>query len=118
MAMQNRLAMPAAVALMLALSASAFAAPAAKAVPAGVTTQSRIHLMKGRVRAIDAQRLVVIGSEGRLSFVLTPATEQLGDVKVGSTVDVSYHKDGKERIASAVLVMPAKASPSMTGSQQ
>ncbi len=119
--MQKRLATPAAVAITLALSTSAFAATAASAarvVPVVSTTQSRIHVMKGRVRAIDAERLVVAGSDRRLSFVLTPGTETLGDVKVGSFVDVSYHKDGKERIASAVLVTPRKATPSTTGSRQ
>jgi hypothetical protein len=126
MVMQKRLATPAAVAFTLALSTSAFAAtaapapavPAARVVPVVTTTSSRIHVMKGRVRAIDAGRLVVAGPDRRLSFVLTPQTETIGDVKVGSLVDVSYHKDGKDRIASAVLATPRKATPSTTGSRQ
>jgi hypothetical protein len=116
--MQSRLALPA-VLFTLGLSTSAFAAEAsAHAGPAEATTQSRIHVMKGRVRSIDTSRLVVAGSDRRMSFVLTPETEQIGDVKVNSTVDVSYHKDGKERIASAVLVTPRKEPPSTTGSRQ
>jgi hypothetical protein len=120
MLMQKRLT-PAAVAITLALSTSAFAAVTAaeaRVVPVVTTTQSRIHVMKGRVRAVDAERLVVAGPDRRLSFVLTPQTETIGDVKVGSFVDVSYHKDGKDRIASAVLVAPRKATPSTTGSRQ
>jgi len=118
--MQKNLTTPAALAITLALSTSALAAaaPAARDVPAVTTTQNHIHVMKGRVRAVDAERLVVAGSDRRLSFVLTPQTETIGDVKVGSFVDVSYHKDGKERIASAVLVTPQKATPSTTGSRQ
>jgi hypothetical protein len=121
MLMQKRLVTPAAVAITLALSTSALAAAIsaeARVVPVVTTTESRIHVMKGRVRAIDAERLVVAGSDRRLSFVLTPQTETIGDVKVGSFVDVSYHKDGKDRVAAAVLVAPRKATPSTTGSRQ
>ena len=105
--MHSRLATPAAIAFILALSTSAAAA-----------SPSRIHVIKGRVRAIDATRLVVAGSDRRLSFVVTPDTERIGDAKVGSAVDVSYHKDGKDRIASVVLVTPWKAPSSTTGSRQ
>ena len=114
--MRNRFAAAVAMAVTVVLSSAAFAA-AADVVPVVATTHSRIHLIKGRVRAIDVTRLVVVGSGGRQSFVLTPETERIGNVRVGSSVDVSYHKDGKERIASAVVVTRWKTPPSTSRSQ-
>jgi len=113
--MRNRFAAAVAMAVTLAISSAAFAATA-DVVPVVATRHSRIHLTKGRVRAIDVTRLVVVGSGGRQSFVLTPETERIGNVRVGATVDVSYHKDGKERIASAVVVRPWKTPPSTSRS--
>ena len=85
------------------------------------TTQGALHATKGIVRFVDAHKLVIMRSlqNGReMTFVLNPFTEQLGHVKVGSTVAIRYHTEAKQQVATAVTVVPAAQPASAPASHQ
>jgi hypothetical protein len=89
--------------------------------PRTANMKATVHATKGVVKSVDAGRLVIkrTPQDGReMAFVLNPSTERSGDVKVGSTVDVRYRADAEQRIATAVIVVPAKQPPSAPGSHQ
>ena len=53
-----------------------------------------------------------------MTFVLNPSTDRVGNVKVGTTVDVRYRTEAEQHIATAVTVVHAKQPPSAPGSHQ
>lgn len=98
----------------IALSAAP-AQPAALQADAGHPAQQRpapiiaTHATSGIVKSVDQTSLVLqrkTGVHGELRFVLTSATERVGEVTVGSTVEVRYRLDGHQRIATAVSAEP------------
>lgn len=79
--------------------------------------QGAVHATKGIVKSVDAHTLVIARSPryGReITFVLNPSTERVGSVAVGSTVDIRYRTEARERVATAVTVVPAKQPGSPT----
>jgi hypothetical protein len=85
---------------------------------AAPATNSAVHATKGVVRFVDAHKLVIARSphHGRqLTFVLNPSTERVGDVTVGSTVDIRYRREAKQQVATAVTVVRVKQQPSVPG---
>lgn len=84
-------------------------------------TQDAVHATKGVVKFVDAHKLVIARSPqyGReMTFVLNPSTERVGNVKVGSTVDIRYRSEATQQVATAVTVVHAKQAPSAPGSHQ
>jgi hypothetical protein len=71
------------------------------------------HAMRGVIRAVNAEALVVSrpgrpGSE--LTLSLTHATDVEGQLVVGATVSVRYTRDKDRLIAIAVTVHPQQAA--------
>jgi hypothetical protein len=70
------------------------------------------HATKGVIKAVTTTTLVVTirasGKRTDTTFVLTPSTQKEGALEAGSTVEIRYRTDGKQRIATAVSV---EASP-------
>jgi hypothetical protein len=80
------------------------AATVRQAPPHDVAT----HATKGVVKTVSATAIVITrgaaGKRTETSFVLTPSTQRVGTVAAGSTVEIRYRTDGKQRIATAVSV--------------
>lgn len=122
--------------LLTALPASSLAQPSAGTSPPRDTTASHssteagtqastantnatVHATKGVVKFVDANTLVIKRrpQDGReTTFVLNPSTQRSGDVEVGSTVDVRYRTEAKQRVATAVTVVHARQTSSAPGS--
>lgn len=84
-------------------------------------TNATVHATKGVVKFVDANTLVIkrTPQDGReTTFVLNPSTQRSGDVKVGSTVDVRYRTEAKQRVATAVTVVHARQPSSAPGSHK
>jgi hypothetical protein len=93
-------------------------APAASAAPTdhGVRPVSQhaspkeiaTHATKGVIKTVSATTLVVTtrtsGRRTDTTFVLTPSTHKEGALAAGSTVEIRYRTDGKQKIATAVSV--------------
>jgi hypothetical protein len=79
------------------------------------------HATKGIVKSVDDKKLVVARSarSGReMTFVLNPSTEREGNVTVGSTVEVRYRTEKKQRVATVVSVQTHQASAGKGSSQR
>jgi hypothetical protein len=81
--------------------------PAQHASPREIAT----HATKGVVKTVSATTLVVttrtLGKRMDTTFVLTPSTQKEGALAAGSTVEIRYRTDGKQKIATAVSVEAA-----------
>ena len=89
------------------------------AVNPASATQHAVRATRGVVTFVNANKLVITRSPkyGReVTFVLGPAAERVGNVKVGSTVDIRYRTEAKQQVATAVTVVHAKQAPSAQGS--
>jgi hypothetical protein len=85
------------------------------------STNATVHATKGVVKFVDANTLVIkrTPQDGReTTLVLNPSTQRSGDVKVGSTVDVRYRTEAKQRVATAVTVVHARQPSSAPGSHK
>jgi len=72
------------------------------------------HATRGIVKTVNDTTLVLTRTAGtghEMAFVLDPATERVGMLEVGSTVDVRYHTESKRHIATAVTVVHEKTAP-------
>jgi hypothetical protein len=123
--MRNLRAAAIVIGLLTTLPAASLAAPATSqfksASPAGTGANSAVHATKGVVKFVDTNKLVITRSpqNGReMTFVLNSATERVGNVRVGSTVDIRYRTEAKQAVATAVTVVHAKQPPSALGSHQ
>ncbi len=69
------------------------------------------HATKGVIKTVSATALVVTtraaGKRTDTTFVLTPSTHTEGALATGSTVEIRYRTDGRQRIATAVSVETA-----------
>ena len=93
----------------------------ARTRPSTVNLNVTVHATKGVVKFVDANKLVIkrTPQDGReTTFVLDPSTERSGDVKVGSTVDVRYRTEAKQRVATAVTVVHARQPSSAPASHK
>ena len=109
----------AALVAMLTLTGSAFAAQtpatakkaAATAKPAAVSH----HTTSGTVKSASDTSLVVSKGGKDETFVVNASTEKKGDVAPGAKVSVHYTVSGKEMIATAITVAPAKPAGKSKG---
>jgi hypothetical protein len=72
-----------------------------------VVVRAPMHATRGIVRFVDANRLVISRSpraSREMVFTVTPATERLGHVRVGSVVDVRYRTHHRQQVATAITV--------------
>jgi hypothetical protein len=113
------------IGLLTTLPAASLAAPATSqsrsASPERTGATPAAHATKGVVKFVDPKKLVITRSPryGReMTFVLNLSTERVGNVKVGSTVDIRYRTEAKQQVATAVTVVHAKQPPSSRGSHQ
>jgi hypothetical protein len=69
------------------------------------------HATKGVVKSVSATVIVITRRVGdkrtETSYAVTPATERLGDLAAGVTVEVRYRTSGRQRIATAISVEAA-----------
>jgi hypothetical protein len=95
--------------------ATAPAAPSASAAKKAATPA--VHATSGVVKSISDSSLVISKSATKgpeTTFVVNASTQKEGNVAVGSMVDVRYHTEGKDKIASAVTVHEAKPAKTTT----
>jgi hypothetical protein len=107
---------------MLMVSAVGFAsqatAPAAKTKPAPTAKAApapAVHATSGVVKSMTDSSLVISKSATKgpeTTFVVNASTQKEGNPAVGSMVDVRYHTEGKDKVATAVTVHEAKAKTS------
>lgn len=87
------------------------------AAPSAAETKGKhedTHATRGVVKTVNDTTLVLTRTAGtghEMAFVLDPATERVGTMEVGSTVDVRYHTESKRHIATAVTVVHEKTAP-------
>ena len=86
------------------------AKPPASAPPA--QRELATHATKGVVKSVSSTAIVitrrVADKRTDTSYMVTPATERLGDVAAGVTVEVRYRTSGHQRIATAISVEVAQ----------
>ena len=86
------------------------AAPAQKAAPAAKKTAAVAkHTTAGTVKSSSATSLVITKAGKDETFVVNSSTETKGTVDAGAKVTVHYTMDGKNMVATAITVAPAKA---------
>jgi hypothetical protein len=66
----------------------------------------------GTVKSSSASSLVVTKGGKDQTFVVNSSTETKGTLDAGAHVTVHYKMDGKDMVATAVTVQPAKAAKS------
>ncbi len=95
-----------------AMQAKPAAAKPAAAKPAAAKPAPS-HATTGTVKSMTADSLVVTrpGKKGGdMTFVLNSSTTKEGNPEVGSKVSVRYREEGKEKIATAVMVQGKPAA--------
>ncbi len=80
------------------------AAPAAKKSAAVAS-----HTTSGTVKSSTDTSLVITKAGKDQTFTVSPSTEKTGTIENGAHVTVHYTMDGKNMVATAVSVAPAKA---------
>ena len=82
--------------------------PSKPSVSAQVQRELATHATKGVVKSVSATAIVITRRVGDkrtdTSYAVTSATERLGDVSAGATVEVRYRTSGRQRIATAISV--------------
>jgi hypothetical protein len=107
-------------ALMMASAAFAQTAPATKPAPAAKkpaasAPAAATHATTGVVKSIDDSKLVIAKSATKgpeTTFAVNASTQKEGTIAAGTTVDVRYKTEGKEKVATAISVHEAKAKTS------
>ena len=93
------------------LMAQAPAAPAKPPAPRAAASQLATHATKGVVKAISANAIVITrraaGKRMDTSFVINSGTQRVGAPEAGSTVEIRYRTDGRQKVATAVSVEAA-----------
>lgn len=88
--------------------AAASAKPAAQRATA---TQVATHATKGVVKTVSATAIVITrraaGKRMDTSFVITASTQKVGEPEAGSTVEIRYRTEGRQKVATAVSVEAA-----------
>jgi hypothetical protein len=99
------------VAAMAMIPAASFAqtAAATKKAPAAKTAAVASHSTAGTVKSATDSSLVISKGGKDQTFVLNSSTEKKGTLDTGAHVTVHYTMDGKNMVATAVTVQPAKA---------
>lgn len=99
------------VAMLAMVPAGAFAAQAAKksAAPAAKHAAVASHTTSGVVKSSTDNSLVITKGGKDETFTLNSTTEKTGTIANGAHVTVHYTMDGKNMVATAVSVQPAKA---------
>ena len=99
------------VAMLAMVPAGAFAAQAAKksAAPAAKHAAVASHTTSGTVKSSTDSSLVITKGGKDETFTLNASTEKTGTIANGAHVTVHYTMDGKNMVATAVSVQPAKA---------
>ena len=81
--------------------------------PAKATTAAN-HSIRGVVKSIDSNSLVIERGAGKkkteMTFALDATTHRTGDINVGSTVAVRYKNDASKRMALNIQPVKAKAA--------
>ena len=90
-----------------ALSAQATAKKAAPAAKKSAAVAS--HTTSGVVKSSSDTSLVITKAGKDHTFTVNSSTEKTGTIETGSHVTVHYTMDGKNMVATAVAVAPAKA---------
>ena len=104
-------------ALMMASAAFAQTAPATKPAPAAKkpaasAPAAATHATSGVVKSIDDSKLVISKSATKgpeTTFAVNASTQKEGTIAAGTSVDVRYKTEGKEKVATAISVHEAKA---------
>ncbi len=106
----------------LMMASGAFAAQTAPAKPAATAKKeaakpapaAATHATTGVVKSIDDSKLVISKSAKKgpeTTFTVNSSTQKEGSIAAGTTVDVRYKTEGKDKVATAISVHEAKAKP-------
>jgi hypothetical protein len=97
---------------LLATQAAAVHQAVKPPAPRPAASEVATHATKGVVKRVSATDLVITrraaGKGTDTSFVLTPSTQKVGVLAAGSTVEIRYRTDGRQRVAIAVSVEAAR----------
>ncbi len=106
----------AAFAAMIAIPGAAFAVQSAPAKKAAAKTEKAPAVAHkttaGTVKSSSGSSLVISKGGKDETFVVNPTTETKGTLDTGAHVTVHYTMDGKNMVATAITVQPAKAAKS------
>jgi hypothetical protein len=105
---------------MIAVPVAGFAQATQKkaAAPASKTAKSSTmatHTTAGVVKSSTDSSLVITKGGKDQTFVVNSSTQKQGTIDTGSHVSVHYTMDGKNMVASAISVQPAKAAKTPKG---
>ena len=110
----------AALVALLAITGPAFAfqatPPAAKKAAASTKPAAvSHHTTSGTVKSASDTSLVITKGGKDETFVVNATTEKKGAVETGAHVSVHYTMSGKEMVATAITVAPAKPASKPKG---
>ena len=110
----------AALVAMLAITGPAFAFQATPATAKQVAASAKPpavshHTTSGTVKSASDASLVISKGGKDQTFVVNAATEKKGAVEPGAKVSVHYTMSGKEMVATAITVAPAKPASTSKG---
>jgi hypothetical protein len=98
------------VAALAIVPAAVYAQAGAKhAAPAAKKSAVASHSTAGTVKSSTDSSLVITKGGKDETFTLNSSTEKTGTIANGAHVTVHYTMDGKNMVATAVSVQPAKA---------
>jgi hypothetical protein len=108
---------------MIAIPAAAFAMQATTTTPKKSTSMKATapakpvakHTTAGTVKSSTDSSLVITKGGKDETFVLNSSTEKKGALDTGAHVTVHYTMEGKNMVATAVTVQPAKAASKSKG---
>ena len=107
--MRTQLAAALAASLLFTGSTVTFAAQAHK--PAATHTAAKAAAEKtatGTVKSIDAGKLVLKTKKGDMTFML--GSTKADNITTGSSVQVHYKTEGKDHVATSVMMAPASTA--------
>jgi hypothetical protein len=105
---------------MIAVPVAGFAQATTKksaAAPAKKSAAVATHTTAGVVKSSSDSSLVITKGGKDQTFVVNASTQKQGTVDTGSHVSVHYTMDGKNMVATAITVQPAKAAKTPKGKQ-
>ena len=91
------------------LGAYAQSTPTAKKAAPAAKSSVATHTTAGTVKSSTDSALVITKGGKDQTFTVNSSTEKTGTIENGSHVTVHYTMDGKNMVATAITVQPAKA---------
>src|SRR3954453_23683155 len=108
----------AAVVAVIAVPMAGFAQTAPKSAKSAASSTKKsmaAHSTSGVVKSSSDSSLVITKGGKDQTFVVNSSTQKQGTIDTGAHVSVHYTMDGKNMVATAIAVQPAKAAKTPKG---